>query len=203
MRLRRVDVIVVVGVVGVLSLVLFVSMRKRLNYGQTECIYNLKTIYTEYANYRDAHGKPVTQVSTNDGGTLEFADQQGNASIHFRAFASGEMPAHYLVCPLDKHVQAAKPNELTNTNLSYFLSVNPPVENARWVLSGNRNLFFADDANLADAHPRKAAWNPDQGLHGETGYVLFLDGSVTRADSVAVNKFFNEDGNQTNRIAIP
>jgi len=196
MRLRLVDIVVVVGVVGVLSLGLLVSIRKRPNYSYTECVYNLKTIYSEYVNFRNEHGKPVTQVSTNSGGTLEFAEQQASAAIHFRAFTFGEMPAHYLVCPLDKQVEAAKPSELTNTNLSYFLSLNPPPESGQWILSGNRNLSFTGES-------RRARWNPDLGLHGESGYLLFLDGTVRRVDSVALERTFNQAGNPKNRIAIP
>jgi len=196
MRWQRIEVIAVVCVVGMLALLAIAASQKRPNYGQTECIYNLKMVHLDYVNYLTDHGKFVTQVSTNQGGTMEFADQLTNAAVHFRAMASGDAPLHYLVCPLDKSVQAAKPDKLTNTNVSYFLSVNPPDENGQWILSGNRNLSFTGESH-------KAAWNPAIGLHGDTGYLLFLDGAVTRVDSVGLAKFFNQGGNPTNRIAIP
>jgi hypothetical protein len=196
MRWQRIEVITVVCVVGMLALLAVAASQKRTNYAQTECIYNLKMVHLDYVNYLTDHGKFVTQVSTNQGGTMEFANQLTNAAVHFRALVSGDTPLHYLVCPLDKSVRAAKPDKLTNTNVSYFLSLNPPADNGQWILSGNRNLSLTGE-------PRKAAWNPAIGLHGETGYLLFLDGAVTRVDSIGLEKFFNQGGNPTNRIAIP
>jgi hypothetical protein len=196
MRWKRIEVIAVGCVVATLSFLDITTSLKRRNYAQTECIYNLKMVHLDYVNYLTDHGKFVTQISTNQGGTMEFANQLTNAAVHFRALASSDTPLHYLVCPLDKSVQAAKRDKLTNTNVSYFLSLNPPTENGQWILSGNRNLSFTGE-------PRKAAWNPAIGLHGETGYLLFLDGAITRVDSIGLEKFFNQGGNTTNRIAIP
>jgi hypothetical protein len=202
MRIRRLEVIAVACVALALAVWGFVASQNLRNYGQTECFYNLRVIHLDYVNYFVDHGKFVTQVSTNQGGTMEFADQTTNAAVHFQAIVLGETPVHveapihYLVCPLDKSVQAARPDKLTNTNVSYFLSVNAPSENGQWILSGNRNLSFAGE-------PRKADWNPTTGLHGETGYLLFLDGAVTRVDSIGLEKFFKQGGNPTNRIAMP
>lgn len=196
MRWRQTEVIVVVGVVGLLVLLAIALSRKRPNYAQTECIYNLKMVHLDYVNFTTDHGKPVTLISTNQGGTMEFADQLTNAAVHFRAMASGDTPLHYLVCPLDKPVHAARRDNLTNTNVSYFLSVNPPDENGKWILSGNRNLSFTSQSH-------KAVWNPAIGLHGDAGYLLFLDGSVNRVESAGLAEFFGQNGNPTNRVAIP
>lgn len=179
-----------------LALLGIAASQKRPNYAQTECIYNLKMVHLDYVNYLTDHGKFVTRISTNQGGTMEFASQWTNAAAYFRALASGDTPLHYLVCPLDKSIQAAKRDKLTNANVSYFLSLNPPAENEHWILSGNRNVSFSGE-------PRKAAWNPAIGMHGETGYLLFLDGAVTQVDSIGLEKFFNQGGNTTNQIAFP
>lgn len=121
------------------------------------------------------------------------------AADHFRAFTRGGMPAHHLVCPLDKRARAARPDAMTNTNLSYFLSLNAPKARGTWILSGNRNLFFVAESNSM----RHAAWRAETGLHGDTGYLLMLDGSVIRVGDEELNKCFHEAGNITNRLAIP
>lgn len=90
-----------------------------------------------------------------------------------------------------------------NTNISYFLSLNPPPANGKWILAGNRNLSLAVETNLATQEIQRAAWNPALGLHADAGYLLLLDGSVTRVDSATLGKLFNEAGNPTNRLAIP
>lgn len=196
MRWQRIEVIAVGCVVAMMAFLAVAASQRRPNYAQTECIYNLKMVHLDYVNYLTDHGKFVTQTSTNQGGTMEFVNQLTNAAVYFRALVSGDTPLHYLVCPLDKSVRAAKPDKLTNTNVSYFLSLNPPAENGQWILSGNRNLSFT-------GKPRKASWNPDIGLHGKNGYLLFLDGAVTGVDRFGLEKVFNQGGNPTNRIAIP
>jgi len=196
MRWKRIEVIAVGCVVATLAFLVITASLKRRNYAQTECIYNLKMVHLDYVNYLTDHGKFITHISTNQGGTMEVANRLTNAAVHFRALVSGDTTLHYLVCPLDNSVHSATPDNLTNTNLSYFLSLDPPAENGQWILSGNRNLAFT-------GKPRKAAWNPAIGLHGDTGYLLFLDGAVTRVDSIGLEKSFNQGGNTTNRIAIP
>jgi len=206
MPLRKIDVFVIVITLAILSAG-WLILKRPPNHGSTECIYNLKIIWGCYSSFEDQNGLPdlpVTRVPVTKGGTLEFANQTTNVAIHFRALVSGDLsPVHFLVCPLDKRVKAAKASELTNTNVSYFLSLNPPVQNGRWILSGNRNLSLSAESGPSAQPTRKAAWNPAIGLHGKTGYLLFLDGSVTRVDSIGLETFFNEEGNVTNRIAIP
>ncbi len=197
MRWKLTDVIVAICAVGLLALFAIAVSCKRANYARTECSYNLKMVHLDYANYLIDHGNFVTQLSTNKGGTMESADQLTNAAVHFQALVSKDVPPfHHLVCPLDRSVQAATSHSLANSDLSYFLSLNPPTEQGRWILSGNRNVSFSGES-------RKAVWNRAIGLHGETGYLLFLDGSVSQVDSVGLEKSFNQGGNTANRIAVP
>ena|SRR5258706_15779788 len=202
MRIRKIDVLVVAAFVGIFSVIVFYSGSRMRNYGKTECIYNLKIIHFDYANFMSEHGKFVSQVSTNAGGTLEYASQLTNVARHFRALIPGTMPAWYLNCPLDKRVRPAKPNELANTNISYFLSINPPFDNGQWVLSGNRNILLTKSIE-DDSSIRAAAWNANAGLHGDKGYLLLLDGSVSQVNDVQVNTCFTNAGNIRNQIAIP
>jgi hypothetical protein len=202
MRIRRIDVVVTAILIGILSLFIFYFGARMANYGKTECIYNLKIIHLEVANFMSEHGKFVSQVPTNAGGTLEYANQLTNVACHFRALTSGIMPAHFLNCPLDKRVRPARPNELTNTNISYFLSINPPSDNGQWVLSGNRNILLTKSIG-DDTSIEAAVWNASAGLHGDKGYLLLLDGSVSHVDSIQLNTCFTNAGNPRNQIAVP
>jgi hypothetical protein len=202
MVIRKLDIAVSAVLVGIAFLVIWYSGARRVNYGKTECIYNLKIIHLDYANFMSEHGKFVSKISTNAGGTLEYANQLTNVACHFRALVPGTMPTWYLNCPLDKSVRPAKPIELTNTNISYFLSVNPPSDNGEWVLSGNRNILLTKSIG-DDSSIRAASWNANAGLHGDKGYLLLLDGSVSQANNIQVNTCFTNAGNTRNKIAIP
>jgi hypothetical protein len=197
MRWRLTDVIVATCIAGMLVLLALAISQKHANYAQTECSNNLKMIHLDYANFLFDHGNFVTRLSTNHGGTMELTNQLTNAAVQFQALVfEGVPPFHRLVCPLDRSVHAAMSHTLANSNLSYFLSLNPPAEEGRWILSGNRNLSFSGES-------RTAAWNAAIGLHGEAGYLLFLDGSVSKIDSVGLETSFSQGGNATNQIAIP
>lgn len=209
LRPVEVGVIVVVLAIGVAILVLGIRST-RGSRDQTECFYNLRSLHVGYESSMGNYSRFVTEISTNAGGTREYADQGGAAYLHFRALVSAYFtpaspdypPIHNLICPLDERV-AAPLGSVFNTNISYFLSLNPPAGNGKWVLAGNRNVSFGAEPKPGTQPTRKVTWNPAIGLHGDSGYLLLLDGSVTRVGNADLQKFFNEAGNSTNRLAIP
>ncbi|WP_205880985.1 hypothetical protein, partial [Limisphaera ngatamarikiensis] len=73
MRLRLVDVAAVL-VVAILCLMAAwaLSWRWWARSARTDCMYNLKMVYLNYALFESDHGGVVTRVSTNDGGTKEL-----------------------------------------------------------------------------------------------------------------------------------
>jgi len=170
-------------------------------------MYNLKVVYLNYGLFESDHGGVVTRVSTNDGGTKELVDAGCGPAVHFRAIAQNEGRMWDLVCRRDRNRVPADRAMLSDTNVSYFLSLNPPcgvvdrevlsaMGTARWVLAGDRRVWV-------DGVLRRAGWREGRALHGERGYILFVDGRVESLDSVELQRAFEEAGNWTNRLAIP
>jgi prepilin-type processing-associated H-X9-DG protein len=171
---------------------------------RSECYANLKQISSDWHSFFVERGNFLTEISTNAGGTKELTGDLGGAYNHFRALVTfvsintnSSAPINRLVCPIDSHIPASL-KILANTNLSYFLSVNASPGNGNWILSGNRNIRRN---NYSPA--KEYSWNPRQGLHGNAGYILFLDGSVSSVDDVGLAKFFSQNGNETNLLSIP
>lgn len=186
--MKRVEVAFVLLVACVLSAVALLSCRT--NYGKTECTYNLKTMYLEYATFWDQGGaRPRTNA------------RPGSAIALFNEFVpSNNTPAWNLICPKDSRARPGTPGSLANNNISYFFSENPPPQSPGWILSGNRNLTNAGAARLP---PAPTGWDGSSGLHGLRGYILLLDGSVMLTDDSKVTALFAASGNSTNRIAFP
>jgi hypothetical protein len=208
---RPIEVFAILSVLAVSALLWasYLLWRGRSD-NRPECAYNLRSLYGGYNNFIATHGAFVTEVSTNAGGTKEFAAQEGMAHIHFRALVSSYFtpvsqsypPIHILICPKDQR-EAAPISSISNSNISYFLSQNPPVNSPKWVLAGNRNISFNSPGSSNVVTERRIQWDPKVGLHGDTGYLLLLDGSVMRANNDELNSSFSEAGNVTNRIAVP
>jgi hypothetical protein len=205
--MRRIDVTAVLIAIAALATVFMsCARRNKVGHGQTECWYNLKLIHQDYANFRTDHGNYITGVSTNLGGAKEWAGVITNAAPFFDALLqqSGETGvAHWLVCPRDAEVEAGRVGNLARTNISYFLSVNPPFENSHWILSGNRNLTWQPSSLRRETHIALPVWDPKMGMHGDTGFLLFIDGAVTHCDSTGAREFCLEAGNVTNQIVFP
>jgi len=207
MRLRAIDVIALGWAAFVVLVVVVPALAKKwARAAPTSCIYNLKMIYLDYSLFASEHGI-VTQVSTNEGGTRELAEQGEGPAVHFRAIAQNEGILQHLVCPKDKFRAAGKRETLSDTNVSYFLSLNPPADayrvahvsgswTSRWILTGDRNL------NVRQAM-KEAWWDATKGLHGERGYIVFLDGSVKWLGRTELRRVFEAGGNWSNRLAIP
>ena len=58
-------------------------------------------------------------------------------------------------------------------------------------------------ASAGNHNMRRATWNAVEGLHGDTGFVLLLDGSIDRLGSSELSRRLSEGGNLTNRLVVP
>ncbi len=209
--LLPIEVVVVILSALVFSM-LHASGRRRANdlRDRSECVNNLRKLSGNYEIFIVKNGRFITEISTNMGGTMEYANQEASAYLHFRAFEASYVdhpnatnpPSYNLVCPRDRRI-AAPLASLSNSNISYFLSMNPPSNDTKWILAGNRNISLASLPGPGGSTTTHASWNPAEGLHGDTGFVLLLDGSIDRVDNAALNKLFKQAGNSTNRLAIP
>lgn len=170
---------------------------------RTECPYHLKELYIAYAGFVADHGDSIAAISTNLGGTLEYASDPRAAAAHFQALCRNGLPLASTLCPLDRKRQKAKSiPSLTNRNLSYFLSVTEDDDAAERILAGNRNLASPERLFRFSDRPG-VRWDPADGLHGTNGYVLLRDGSVRFVNTDGLLRLGGLPANKSNLVVIP
>jgi len=129
------------------------------------------------------------KVSTNSGGSKEFADAASRLSgdfyfayRHFQPLATHLLGPTLLKCPVD-HRRTAATNftDLHNGNVSYFINADSEFGNSQSILAGDANL--ARIASRIQIAERGAlAWNAE--MHHLSGNVLFGDGHVEQWNNV-------------------
>ncbi len=129
------------------------------------------------------------QVSTNNGGSLEFltAGQavQGDFYFSYRHFvplAPELQSPKLLVCPADSRSPATNFNALRNTNLSYFAAANPVYMSSDSILSGDRNLTPVSNSTARLSVYRPLRWTSE--MHRNRGNVLFADAHVEQLNDI-------------------
>jgi len=179
-----VELLVVIAIIALLAALLLPALsggEKRAR--QIVCINQLRQIGVGFQSFaHDHNSKFPTQVSTNDGGSLEFA--QNSYLItgafyfeyrHFQPLAGFIENTRLLVCPADTRLAATNFATLQNSNLSYFVGLNADYGQPMSILSGDGNLASSSSLVKGPGGGR-LTWNWQ--LHGFKGNVLFSDAHV-------------------------
>ncbi|HLH54742.1 MAG TPA: hypothetical protein VKY92_14110 [Verrucomicrobiae bacterium] len=108
-----------------------------------------------------------------------------------------------LVCPADTRIPASGSSHLSNSNVSYFVSLDASDTNPNMFLIGDRNLT---NGPLPANHRLVANTNYGVGwsseLHRYQGNIGLADGSVQQfSRSRLAEAFYGTQG--TNRLAFP
>jgi len=206
----RTELFVVIGVVGVITLLLagylIPAMRKaKGGPGPPSCINNLKEVDMSFQFWADDHNnKFPMQVSTNDGGALEFMSGP-NFFMAFSVMSNELSTTKVLVCPEDKEKTIATNFADFNRNhLSYFVGIDatPALSNA----------FLCGDRNLTNGMPLRngildAVGNPPPVWTGEmhrfSGNVAFVYGYTWQIGNLDLRAAIQKAGMATNRLAVP
>ncbi len=179
-----VEMLVVIAIIGILAGLLLPALaggKKRAT--RIVCENQLQQIALGFQSFAHDHGSKFPfQVSTNDGGTLEYV-QSGVFSggifdtgyRSFQALASVLQTPRILVCPADTRTPAADFDSLQNSNLSYFVATSARYNEPISILSGDGNLA-APATLLQGGMGGRLTWN--RRLHEFKGNVLFADGHV-------------------------
>lgn len=165
-----------------------------------QCMSNLRQIGLGLIMYaKDNKDLFPWQVSTNQRGTEELI-QSGIAADHFVKLAPYLLATRVFVCPTDKDRQVGATNYFgfSNSNLSYFVSLNAalvptPTNGFNLILSGDRHLaqnnkpvnpgLFSATNSAALSWTKELHWAKDQ---TETlGVMAFADG---HCEAVKVKK---------------
>jgi prepilin-type processing-associated H-X9-DG protein len=170
------------------------------------CINNLKQVGLAVRIWTgDNRDLMPPQVSTNEGGSMEFVGTT-NTFYHFRALSNELNTPKVAVCPEDKKRKAATDflNDFDNSHLSYFFGVDANETNVTMLLSGDRHITNGmplQNGMLTLTTNRLAGWT--KANHGGNGNVALADGSVQQLSNVRLREVVATTGVTTNRLAFP
>jgi prepilin-type N-terminal cleavage/methylation domain-containing protein len=177
-----VEMLVVLSIIALLAALLLPA----LNGGKQRakrivCESQLRQIGIAFQTFaHDHNSKFPMEVSTNDGGSMEFV-QNGflmNGSFYFgyrnfQPLAGVLLNPDVLLCPADiVRSPAMNFNVLQNSNVSYFVGVNADYNQPMSILSGDGNLATSTTLMQGTAGGR-LTWTRQQ--HEYKGNVLFSD----------------------------
>jgi prepilin-type N-terminal cleavage/methylation domain-containing protein/prepilin-type processing-associated H-X9-DG protein len=191
-----VELLTVIAIIGILAALLLPALEQsKVRARRIQCVGNLREIGLATHLFANDHGgKFPTQVSTNEGGSLEFVTagyqitrpQRFYFSYrHFFPLADALATPKLLACPADSERWAATNFiQFNNRNLSYAIGLVADPNNPMAVLTADRNLPSCHactrnptlgrlQTDLINPPPY---WPPD--LHSRKGDILFADGHV-------------------------
>jgi prepilin-type processing-associated H-X9-DG protein len=180
-----------IGIVVLLAGMLLPALRN--GYARAQriyCINNLHQAGLAFHSFAHAHQDKFTmQVSTNDGGSLEYLRAANTITgeyyfsyRHFVPLSNDLVVPKVLNCPADTRVAATNFAALQNENLSYFAAGNPEFGNSGSVLAGDRNVALAYGSIAYVGGYRRLMWTEE--LHRFKGNVLFSDGHVDQMNNI-------------------
>jgi prepilin-type N-terminal cleavage/methylation domain-containing protein/prepilin-type processing-associated H-X9-DG protein len=192
-----VELLVVIAIIGILAALLLPA----LNGGQRRaqrifCENSLREIGIAFHVFSNDHtGKFPMDVSTNDGGSMEFVQNGFSAgqifftSFHtFQVLSNELVKPQILICPSDvMRGSASNFPVLQNQNLSYLFGANGTFDQPTSILAGDRNAangVYPNPTVLPIGHQTGAlvqgnplfSWTWE--MHQFQGNMLFSDGHV-------------------------
>ncbi len=181
----------------------------RVRSARIGCVSRLKQVGLAARMWSNDHEDRFPwAVSTNKGGTLEYA-ASAEVFRHFVAISNEVSSPKVLVCATDRERLRATTfaTPLANSNLSYFVGLDADETRPQTILSGDRNIVggVSNGAWLVFRTTNAPAWTRE--LHNLEGNVALGDGSVGQFTSrMLSNQFQSALITQTNpviRLAIP
>jgi type II secretory pathway pseudopilin PulG len=187
-------VIVLIAILA--ALLLPVLAQSRVRGKQTQCASHLKQVGVAFHLFAHDHGDRFPmQVSTNVGGTLEFAQPADlfragvhTAFRHFQALSNGLGSPRLLICPGDTRLPAPHFAGLRNEHVSYFAGLQAEFSQPDSVLAGDRNIAIGSPSagTVVRVGPNQSiAWTRE--FHAGRGTVLFADSRVEQLGNAQLN----------------
>jgi prepilin-type processing-associated H-X9-DG protein len=203
-----IELLVIVLTLVVCICILIPSLaHHRRNTIQEQCQNNLKWVGLAFRTWSvDQSDEFPTHYSTSVGGSKEF-ENSGQVFVHFRVMSNEMSSASILSCPADKEkVSATNFNSgFSDSNVSYFVSLDAGDTYPQMFLSGDRNLALPSRPLTKGlfALTTNTALNWTKAIHQSRGHILFADGSVQFLDATYLTQAARNQGWATNRLVIP
>jgi prepilin-type N-terminal cleavage/methylation domain-containing protein/prepilin-type processing-associated H-X9-DG protein len=207
------ELLFVVLIISILALLLLPVLGKaQARAKRAECVNHLRQI--GIANHEFAHDHQDQfpfQVTTNEGGTLEFARagfaMSGEfyfAFRHFQALSNTLGTPRLLRCPTDTRTNADHFGILRNLNISYFVGVNAEYTKPGSILAGDRNITSDSytSGSILRLNPNAPAqWT--SGCHEFRGNLLFADAHVEQSNNEGLASAIQNAGSQAGSLLPP
>ena len=186
-----IEMLCVMAIIGILAALLLPALSQgKRRAMRVQCLNNLKEVGVAFHAFMHDHdGRFPMQISTNDGGSLEFV-QQGNevngefdfGFRHWQTLSNELVSPKLLNCPADLREPAANFAALQNENVSYFVGVNADYSRPVSILAGDRNITNGSPvaASLIRATAASNVWWTRE-LHAFKGNLLFADAHVEQS----------------------
>jgi len=198
--------VILILVLLVLLFILELKRWKREAAGET-CRQNLKLVGLAYRTWNTGSSDEYPQqVEVKLGGSKEDLIA-GRLFLHFRTMSNELSTPKILVCPADKQKLVAQSfgEGFSNTNVSYFASLNASESYPQTFLSGDRNLSLPDrpvaSGILVLTTNSPLRWT--KAIHDSCGNVGLGDGSVQMFDQKKLAVGVLNQAMETNRLVLP
>jgi len=211
--LTRLELLVVLATLAVLLVAVLPRLvqQKRIA-NRIACVSRLKNIGLTFRIFATEFTNAYPfQVSTNRGGTREWADDPFQAWRHFAAVSNELSRPIILKCPDDRDRGRGNRDHdfrrfTNNQDLSYFIGVHAREELPQSILSGDSHLALEGVAlsNRVLTFGTNPAVSFNGRRHQAAGNVLLGDGSVQQMDSARLQVQFRDAAQvTTNTLVIP
>ena len=202
--------VIVVIVTVLLLLAVFTMRRPRPRGHPPNCITNLKQVGLAARMWSNDNSDQFPwQVSTNRGGTMEFA-ASSEVFRHFAVMSNELSSPRILICPADRERLRANTffPALANSNVSYFVGLEANETRPQSILTGDRNIMggVTNGALLSFRSNDVPQWASS--IHTNQGNIALGDGSVQQLTDQTLARqfqttFLAQASMTTLRLAIP
>jgi hypothetical protein len=205
-----IELAVLVFILALVGLLLIPGLLSAKRRGlRATCWENLKQVGLSYRTWSlDSTDRYPQGFDVTVGGSREWLFA-GQLYLHFRTMSNELSTPKILVCPADKEKQPSDSfaNGFSNSNVSYFASLDASEQFPQVILSGDRNLAVAGQAAaagnlvLTTNPPVPLSWS--KSIHHSCGIVGLADGSVHLLDLKGLPAAVLNQGIATNRLVLP
>ena len=203
------EVLVIIVVVFLLWLVMHGMVSARNRAYRIRCNNYLKQVGLAARIWSNDHGErfPWT-VSTNQGGTLEYASS-AEVYRHFVVMSNELTTPFVLKCLSDtRRISAKSFSSLANENISYFIGLDADEDRPQTILSGDRNITGGVTNGNWFLFGSNALPGWDSTIHDHVGNIGLGDGSVQQfTPNLLAQQFQSALRSMTNngpiRLAVP